>query len=211
MIGILGKKIGMTQIFNSEGNPVPVTVLQAGPCTILQKKTEETDSYWAIQIGFGFTKEKNTTKPLLGHFKKAGTTPNRLIRELRVTPEEAENYEMGQQITVNIFERGELVDVTGLSKGKGYAGVVKRHGFKTVTQTHGTHEYFRHGGSIGSRFPQRTVKGRRMAGQMGNERVTIKNLEVFGIFEDQNLLLLKGPVPGANKGYLLIKKALKKK
>lgn len=211
MIGILGKKLGMTQIFNSEGNPVPVTVLQAGPCTVLQKKTEEADSYWAIQLGFDSKKEKNTVKPLLGHFKKAGTTPKKYIKELRIAPEEAENYEIGQQITVEIFERGELVDVTGYSIGKGYAGVVKRHGFKTVTQSHGTHEYFRHGGSIGSRFPQRTVKGRRMAGQLGNVRITVRNLEVFGTFQDQNLLLLKGAVPGATNGYLIIKKSLGKK
>ncbi|HPP07474.1 MAG TPA: 50S ribosomal protein L3, partial [Syntrophorhabdaceae bacterium] len=179
-IGLLGKKLGMTQVFDEDGSVVPVTVIQAGPCFVIQKKTEKTDGYNALQFGFDEIKKvKNVNKPLTGHFKKANIAPLKFIKEFRVTDEELESTEIGAQISVDIFKPGEYVDVTGTSKGKGFAGVVKRYGFKGSPASRGTHEYFRHGGSIGQNMtPGRTMKGKKMPGHMGNERVTVQNLKV---------------------------------
>jgi large subunit ribosomal protein L3 len=206
---ILGKKLGMTQIFDHAGNAVPVTVVQAGPCTILQVKTTESDGYNAIQLGFGEKKEKRTTKPMIGHFKKVGSAPLRHVREARV--DDPSLFKPGQAITVGFFARDDIIDVTGTSKGKGFAGVMKRHGFKGFTATHGTHESKRGGGSIGqSADPAKVFKNMKMPGQMGDEAVTVQNLRIVDIREDQNLLMIKGPVPGAKNGLLIISHAIKK-
>ncbi|MCX8023215.1 MAG: 50S ribosomal protein L3 [Syntrophorhabdaceae bacterium] len=211
-IGLLGKKLGMTQIFNEDGTIVPVTVIKVGPCKVTQKKNVEKDGYNAIQVGFDeITKVKNVNKPLKGHFDKAGTSPMAFVKEFRVTDEEMEQYETGNEIPMELFNIGDFVDVTGTSKGKGFAGVVKRHGFKGAPASHGTHEYFRHGGSIGQNMtPGRTFKGMKMPGHMGNKRVTVQNLKVVDIRGDMNILMVEGAVPGPTNGYLIIKKAVKK-
>jgi large subunit ribosomal protein L3 len=211
-IGILGRKIGMTQVFDENNNAIPVTVVEAGPCPIVQKKTDGTDSYNAVQLGFLDQKEKRVNKPRMGHFAKAKVAAKRFLREIRLDGEEIQNYEVGQELNVELFETGEVVDVTGYTKGRGFTGVMKRWNFSgAATQTHGTHEYFRHGGSIGcSAWPSKVFKGRKMPGQKGNDRVTIQNLEVIGVHPDKNVLLIKGSVPGAPNGLLIIKKARKK-
>jgi len=211
-IGLLGKKLGMTQVFDENGNIIPVTVIQAGPCLVIQKKTEKTDGYNAIQFGFDEIKKvKNVNKPMIGHFKKANIAPLKFIKEFRVTEEELESTEIGSQISVDIFQPGEYVDITGTSKGKGFAGVVKRHGFKGSPASRGTHEYFRHGGSIGQNMtPGRTMKGKKMPGHMGNEKVTVQNLKVIEVRGDTNILMIKGAIPGPTNGYVIVKKAVKK-
>jgi len=206
---ILGRKLGMTQIFDRQGNAIPVTIVQAGPCTVLQVKTVETDGYNAIQIGFGDKKEKHTTKPLLGHFKKADSTPKRHIREARVA--DPGIFKVGQVLTAGLFQKDDRVDVTGTSKGKGFAGVMKRHGFSGFMASHGVHESKRGPGSIGqSADPAKVFKGMRMPGQMGNEQVTLQNLRVVDVRESQNLIMIKGPVPGGKNGLLVIHHAVKK-
>ena len=206
---ILGRKLGMTQIFDRQGNAIVVTVVQAGPCTVLQVKTKQTDGYNAIQLGFGDKKEKHTTKPLLGHFQKADSTPKRNIREARV--DDPTMFKVGQVITAGLFEKDDRVDVTGTSKGKGFAGVMKRHGFKGFMASHGVHESKRGGGSIGqSADPAKVFKGMKMPGQMGDETVTIQNLRVVDVRESQNLIMVKGPVPGSKNGLLVIHHAIKK-
>lgn len=212
MDGIIGKKLGMTQIFQEDGRLIPVTVVQAGPCTVIQKKTDSKDGYSSIQLGFEEKRVKSTTKPLLGHFKKANTTPKKKLVEFRVKKEELDSYQLGQVITCDaIFKQGDFVDVTGISKGRGFAGVMKRHGFHGFDVAHGTHEYKRHGGSVGQHTqPGRTFPGLRMPGHYGNARVTVQNLRIAQINKENNLLLIKGAVPGAPGGYLIIKKAVKK-
>jgi large subunit ribosomal protein L3 len=211
-IGLLGRKLGMTQVFDENNDAIPVTVVEAGPCPIVQKKTVETDNYNALQLGFFDQKRQRLNKPRLGQFDKANVPAKRYLREVRVEEDEIQNYEIGQELTVDIFESGEYVDVTGYTKGRGFTGVMKRWGFHgAATQTHGTHEYFRHGGSIGSSAsPSRVFKGRKMPGRKGNDRVTIQNLQVIDIRKEQNLLLIKGSVPGAPNGLLMIRKAIKK-
>jgi large subunit ribosomal protein L3 len=207
-MAILGKKIGMTQIFE-DGKVVPVTVIEAGPNFVLQTKTTEKDGYVAIQVGFGEKREKNTTKPLMGIFNKAGVKPQRFVKELRV--ESVEGYTLGQEIKVDVLGTTEFVDITGTSKGKGTAGVMKRHNFHGNRATHGVSRNHRLGGSIGnSSTPGEVYKGRKMAGRMGNEKVTVQNLKVVRVDVENNLLLVKGAVPGAKNGYLTIKAALKK-
>ena len=207
-MAILGKKIGMTQIFE-DGKVVPVTVIEAGPNFVLQTKTTEKDGYVAIQVGFGEKREKNTTKPLMGIFNKAGVKPQRFVKELRV--ESVEGYTLGQEIKVDVLGTTEFVDITGTSKGKGTAGVMKRHNFSGNRATHGVSRNHRLGGSIGnSSTPGEVYKGRKMAGRMGNEKVTVQNLKVVRVDVENNLLLVKGAVPGAKNGYLTIKAALKK-
>ena len=207
-MAILGKKIGMTQIFE-DGKVVPVTVIEAGPNFVLQTKTTEKDGYVAIQVGFGQEKENNTTKPLMGIFNNAGVKPQRFVRELRV--ESVEGYTLGQEIKVDVLGTTEFVDITGTSKGKGTAGVMKRHNFHGNRATHGVSRNHRLGGSIGnSSTPGEVYKGRKMAGRMGNEKVTVQNLKVVRVDVENNLLLVKGAVPGAKNGYLTIKAALKK-
>jgi large subunit ribosomal protein L3 len=212
-IGILGKKLGMTQIFDEFGNVVPVTVIKAGPCYVIQKKVEEKEGYNAIQVGFDeIVKVKNVNKPMAGHFKKAGVPPLRFIKEFRVEGDELGEFEVGKTYGVDIFEVGTYVDVTGTSIGKGFQGVVKRHGFSGAPASRGTHEYFRHGGSIGQNMtPGRTMKGKKMPGHMGARRVTVQNLKVIEVKPELNVLVVKGAVPGPENGYVIVKKAVKKR
>ena len=212
-IGLLGKKLGMTQVFHEDGRLVPVTVIKAGPCYVVQKKTEATDGYNAVQIGFEEVKKaKKVNRPLKGHFNKANLTPLYLLKEFKVTPEELETKEIAAELSVELFDIGEYVDVTGISKGKGFAGVVKRYGFKGASASRGTHEYFRHGGSIGQNMtPGRTLKGKKMPGHMGATRVTVQNLRVAEVRGDTNIIMVEGAIPGPNNGYVLIKKAAKKR
>jgi large subunit ribosomal protein L3 len=207
-LGIIGRKIGMTQLFLEDGSIVPATVIEAGPCTVLQKKTKEKDGYDALQLGFLPKSSKRVNKPLSGHFKKAGVGPHRHLMEFRL--ESVEGFELGQQITLQLFKPGDIVDVVGLSKGKGFAGVVKRYGFHGSPGSHGTHEYFRHGGSVGANsFPARVFKDMRMPGHQGNRRVTQQNIKVLDIKEDQNLILLKGGIPGGRYSWIVIRSATK--
>jgi len=205
--GILGKKIGMTQIFSPEGRAVPVTVVEAGPCVVVQKKTIATDGYNAIQLAFDEKKERLTNKPMKGHFKKAGTKTYRLLREVEVSPDT--EYDLGQEIKVDIFTEGEWVDVTGTSKGKGFAGVIKRWNFNRAPMEHGS-MYHRRPGSLGATDPGRVFKGRKMPGRMGGERVTIQGLQVVKVDPERNLLLIKGSIPGANGSYVMVKKTVKR-
>ncbi|MBR8701592.1 50S ribosomal protein L3 [Fusobacterium sp. DD29] len=208
MTGILAKKVGMTQIFE-DGKFIPVTVVEAGPNYVLQKKTVENDGYTALQLGFDEKREKNTTKPVMGIFKKAGVNPQRFVREVKV--DSVEGYELGQEIKVDTFAEVEYVDITGTSKGKGTAGVMKRHGFGGNRATHGVSRNHRLGGSIGmSSWPGKVLKGKRMAGQHGNATVTVQNLKVVKVDAENNLLLIKGAVPGAKNGYLVVRPAVKK-
>ena len=210
-LGIIGKKLGMTQIFLEDGSVVPVTVVEAGPCPVVQKKTKEKDGYNALQLGFLAKKDQRVNKPLSGHFKKAGTGAFYLLKEFRVE-EEIERYEPGQRVDVTLFKPGDVVDVTGLSKGKGFTGVIKRHGFHGSPGSHGTHEYFRHGGSVSSAtFPHHVFKGKKMPGHHGNQKVTTQNIKVLDVREDQNLIFLRGGIPGSRNGWVLIRSATKKK
>ena len=198
----------MTQIFLEDGSVVPVTIVEAGPCPVIQKKTKEKDGYNALQLGFFPKNSHRVNKPLSGHFKKAGVGPHYYLKEFRI--ENVEGFESGQQVTLNLFKPGDVVDVVGLSKGKGFAGVVKRHGFHGSPGSHGTHEYFRHGGSVGANsFPARVFKNMKMPGHLGNRRITLQNIRVVDVKEDQNLILLKGGVPGGRHGLILIRAATK--
>jgi large subunit ribosomal protein L3 len=208
MKGILGRKVGMTQIFDDRGEVVPVTVIEAGPCFVTQVKTPERDGYAAVQLGFKEVKSKRLTRPQLEHLLKNQLPPLRHLREIRVG--DVGQYEEGQKIRVSIFEVGERVDVTGISKGKGFAGVVKRHGFGGGPKTHGQSDRQRAPGSIGAgTTPGRVYKGIRMAGRMGNARVTVQNLQVVLVDPERNLLAVKGAVPGSRNGLLVIKEARK--
>ena len=202
MPGLLGTKIGMTSVFSAEGKNIPCTVLEAGPCVVTQVKTEETDGYNSVQIAFGEKKEKNTSAAMMGHFKKAKTTPKRKLVEVQGL----DDRKVGDEVTVEVFAEGEWVDVTATSKGKGFQGVVKRHNFAGVGDaTHGQHNRLRAPGAIGAGSdPSRVFKGTRMAGQMGNEKVTIQNLKVIKVYPEKNLLVIKGSVPGANGSIVLI-------
>ena len=205
MSGIIGKKVGMTSIFDDSGKNIPCTVIEAGPCVVTQVRSVDTDGYAAIQLAYGEQKEKNTSGPLKGHFQKAGTTPKRRLVEFKSFEDEKS---LGDTVTVDIFAEGDFVDVVGTSKGKGFQGVVKRHGFGGVgMQTHGQHNRLRAPGSLGaSSWPSRVFKGMRMAGQMGNERVKVQNLEVLKVYSEQNLLVVKGSIPGAKGSYVIVDK-----
>jgi large subunit ribosomal protein L3 len=206
--GVLGEKLGMTQVFDDEGRIVPVTVVQAGPCVVTQLKNQEKDGYSAVQIGFGQIDPRKVNKPRTGHFEKAGVTPRRYLVELRA--DDTTGYELGQEITADVFEAGQKIDVTGTSKGKGTAGVMKRHGFKGLSASHGTQRKHRSPGSIGGcATPGRVFKGLRMAGRHGNARTTVQNLTVHAIDAEKNLLLIKGAVPGPNGGVVLVRDAVK--
>lgn len=206
MIGLLGKKTGMTRIFDENGNVIPVTIVEAGPCYVTQIKTKEIDGYSAVQLGFDEKKPKNITKPLLGHFNKANVTPKRVLSEFRNY--DLKEIKLGQEISVDIFSVGDKLSVQGISKGKGFQGVVKRHGFGGGPVTHGQSDRLRAPGSIGaSSYPSRVFKGQRMAGRMGGTKVTIRNLQVVKIDKEQNLIFIKGAIPGHINSYVkLIKK-----
>lgn len=204
MPGIIGRKVGMTSIYSAEGKILPCTVIEAGPCVVTQVKTQDRDGYDAVQLGFGTRKEKNTPNALKGHFKKANTEPKAKLAEFKGF----DNLNLGDVVTTEIFEEGEYVDVTGTSKGKGFQGVVKRHGFGGVGQTtHGQHNRLRAPGSIGAAsYPAKVFKGMRMAGQMGNKQVTTDNLQVLKVLTEKNLIVVKGSVPGANGSIVIIQK-----
>ncbi|MEI4804186.1 50S ribosomal protein L3 [Bacillus sp. NPDC077411] len=204
--GILGKKIGMTQVFAENGELIPVTVIEATPNVILQKKTVETDGYNAIQLGFDNKREKLANKPEQGHVAKATTAPKRFIRELRDA--DVEGQEVGQEVKVEVFTAGEIVDVTGISKGKGFQGVIKRHGQSRGPMSHGS-RYHRRPGSMGPVAPNRVFKGKKLAGRMGGDQVTIQNLEIVQVDVERNLLLVKGNVPGAKKSLVVVRSAVK--
>jgi len=205
--GILGKKLGMTQVFTAEGNVVPVTVIEAGPNVVLQKKELATDGYEAVQLGFSDKKEKRATKPAIGHAKKANTAPKRYIREIRGV--NAGEFEVGQEIKADLFAEGEFVDVTGISKGKGFAGVIKRWGQSTGPMSHGS-RYHRGPGSMGSIQANRVPKGKRLPGHMGHETITIQNLEVIRVDAERNVLLVKGSIPGPKNSFVKIKSTVKR-
>ena len=206
--GIIGKKLGMTQVFDAEGKVVPVTVIEAGPCTVIQRKTANSDGYDAVQIGFGRKKAHRVGKPLLGHFQKSGKGTFGVLKEVRVTSESP--LDVGQEIKVDIFREGDFVDVTGQTKGRGFAGVVKRWNFKGGRATHGS-MFHRAPGSIGaSAWPSRVIKNMKMGGQYGDERVTILNLKVVGVQADRNILLVRGAVPGAKNSLVFVRRAVKK-
>lgn len=207
MIGLIGKKIGMTQVFGDRGEVSPVTILETGPCSIIQKKTKAGDGYQALQLGFEDKKESRVNKPLRGHFSKAGVKPKRVIRELPVN--NLDDYQVGDEIKVDIFNAGDHVDITGISKGRGFSGVMKRWGFSGGPASHGAHKSHRRPGAIGMNSP-RIFKGKKMPGRMGARRVTCQSLKVVKVNLEKNLLEVKGAVPGANGGYLLIRKAIKK-
>jgi large subunit ribosomal protein L3 len=202
---ILGRKVGMTQIFDAEGKAIPVTVIEAGPCKVVQVKTEERDGYAALQIGFGAVRPKLVNKPKAGHFKKAGIEPLRYLREVPADEEAA----VGSEITVDIFSEKEYVDVTGISRGKGFAGGIKRWNFGRGPMSHGS-KYHRGPGSLGATGPARVFKGRKLPGHYGNTRVTVQNLEVVKVDPEKNLLVIKGSVPGVRGSLLYIKKAVRK-
>lgn len=207
--GIIGKKVGMTQIFDDKGNVVPVTVIEAGPCTIVQKKTVENDGYNAVQIGFQGTSDKHVTKPEKGHFKKADVAPQRFLREFRF--DDIESFNVKDIIKADVFTVGDRVDVIGTSKGKGFAGVIKRWNHHRLKMTHGTGPVHREVGSMGANSdPSRVFKGKKMAGHLGSERVTIQNLDVVKVDAESNLIALKGAVPGPRGGIVIITDSVKK-
>ena len=204
MIGLLGRKVGMTQFFDERGEAIPVTIIEAGPCTVTELRSTQRDGYTAVQLGFGTNKESRFTRPVLGQFKKRNLPPLRHLREFRV--ESIEGLEVGQSLDVSIFEKGRYVDVQGVTKGRGFAGVVKRYGFIAGHASHGP-TAGKQPGSIGaSAYPSRVVKGKRLPGHMGNVNLTIKNLEVVAIDPEQNMLMVRGAVPGPTNGLVVVKK-----
>lgn len=209
--GILGAKLGMTQVFDENNRVVPVTVIKAGPCVVTGIRTEETDGYNAVQIAFGAIDPRKVTKPVAGQYAKAGVTPRRHVAEIRLeSAEQAAGYELGQELGADVFTDGAFVDVTGTSKGKGFAGTMKRHGFAGQGASHGNQATHRKPGSIGgASTPGRVFKGKRMAGRMGNERVTTMNLKVHKVIAEDGVLLIKGAVPGRNGGLVMVRSAVK--
>jgi large subunit ribosomal protein L3 len=210
MTGLIGRKVGMTQFYNAEGNVIPVTVIETGPCVVVQKKETAKDGYNALQIGFGSKKAQRVNKPMQGHMAKAGRGAFEVVREFRLA--DVSQYEIGQEIKVaDMFKAGDRIAISGTSKGHGFSGVIKRWSFAGFPGSHGTHEYFRHGGSIGNRsYPGRVRKGKKMAGHWGNEQVSIQNLEVVDIRPEENLMLVKGAVPGAKRGVVIVRSAAKR-
>ena len=209
MKGLLGKKLGMTRVFDQDGQMIPVTLIQAGPCPVVQLKTEKTDGYQAVQLGFLDRKNKHTTKPMAGHFKRAGISPTRILKEFRDFSQQS--MDVGNLVKADIFNPGEKLDITGSTKGRGFAGVMKRHGFHGHKSSHGTHESFRGAGSIGQcAYPGKVWKGKKMAGRMGNERYTVRNLPIIRLEAEKNLIWIKGAVPGPNGGIVEIRQTKKK-
>ena len=209
MTGLIGRKLGMTQFYNADGNLVPVTVIETGPCVVVQKKESVRDGYNALQVGFGSKKNQRVNKPAQGHMAKAGKGAFEVLKEFRL--DDVSEYAVGQEIKVaELFKTGDRIDVSGTSKGHGFSGVIKRWSFGGFPGSHGTHEYFRHGGSIGNRsYPGRVRKGKKMAGHWGNETVSIQNLEVVDVRPEQNLMLVRGAVPGAKRGVVIVRRAAK--
>src|SRR6266404_2620126 len=209
MTGLIGKKIGMTQFYNADGNVIPVTVIQTGPCVVVQKKESAKDGYNALQMGFGNKKNQRVNKPEQGHMAKAGKGAFEVLKEFRL--EDVSQYQVGQEIkAADLFKAGDRIDVSGTSKGHGFTGVIKRWSFAGFPGSHGTHEYFRHGGSIGNRsFPGRVRKGKKMAGHWGDEQISVQNLEVIDIRVEDNLMLIKGAIPGAKQGIVVVRRAVK--
>ena len=207
MTGMIGRKIGMTQFYNAEGNVIPVTVIETGPCVVVQKKEIAKDGYNALQVGFGGKKAQRVNKPIQGHMAKAGKGAFAVVREFRLA--DVSGYEIGQEIKVaDLFKTGDRIAVSGISKGHGFSGVIKRWSFAGFPGSHGTHEYFRHGGSIGNRsYPGRVRKGKKMAGHWGNVKVSVQNLEVVDIRPEENLMLVRGAVPGAKRGVVVLRTA----
>jgi len=210
MTGLIGRKVGMTQFYNAEGNVIPVTVIETGPCVVVQKKETAKDGYNALQVGFGSKKAQRVNKPMQGHMAKAGKGAFEVVREFRLA--DVSQYEIGQEIKVaDMFKAGDRIAISGTSKGHGFSGVIKRWSFAGFPGSHGTHEYFRHGGSIGNRsYPGRVRKGKKMAGHWGNEQVSIQNLEVVDIRPEENLMLVKGAVPGAKRGVVIVRSVAKR-
>jgi large subunit ribosomal protein L3 len=210
MTGLIGRKIGMMQFYNAEGNVIPVTVVQTGPCVVVQKKEAARDGYTALQVGFGSKKAQRVNKAAQGHMGKAGKGAFAVLREFRL--DDVSQYEVGQEIkATDLFKVGDMIDVSGISKGHGYSGVIKRWSFAGFPGSHGTHEYFRHGGSIGNRsYPGRVRKGKKMAGHWGNERISTQNLQVVEIRAEENLLLVRGAVPGSKQGVVIVRPAVKR-
>lgn len=204
--GILGKKLGMTQLMTPEGDAIPVTVIEAGPCFVVQKKTKDTDGYNAVQLGFGEKRERLFNKPLKGHFDRAGVKPLRYLREIRV--DNIDDFKVGQEVKADWFSPGEKVDVTGISKGRGFAGGIKRHGFHRGPMAHGS-KYHRRPGALAAKGPARVFKGRKLPGHYGAERVTAINLEVVKVDADKNIIAVKGAVPGPRGGLVLVKSSTK--
>ncbi len=211
-LGLVGQKLGMTQFFDAEGKRIGVTVLELGPCVVLAKRDMQKEGYSALQLGFGDRKEKHASRAAVGHAKKANTPAKRIVREFRVSAEVAGKYEVGQALTAaDLFKEGDLVDIRAKTKGRGYQGVVRRWGFHGFPATHGTHEFYRHGGSIGNReFPGRVFKNRKMAGQYGNEAMTVQNVRIAKIVADKHLVLVHGAVPGGEMSVVAIRPAVKK-
>lgn len=203
---ILGKKVGMTQVFTADGQLVPVTVIEAGPCVVVQKKTVRTDGYDAIQVGFGDVRQKAVTKPMAGHYGKAGVAPRKYVRELRL--KDTTPFEVGQEIKADVFAEGEWVDISGVSRGKGFAGAIKRHSQSRGPMTHGS-RYHRGPGSMGSIDPNRVFRGQTLPGRMGGERVTVQKLQVVRVDADRNLILVRGAVPGPKGGLVTVKNTVK--
>ena len=207
--GLIGKKIGMTQIFDEKGNMIPVTVIEAGPCAVVQKKTTENDGYEAVQIGYGDKKVSRVNKPMAGHFKKADVAPKKVLKEFRLA--DTSSLNVGDILKADIFAAGEYVDVVGTSKGKGTAGVIERWNFSRLKETHGTGPVSRHGGSLGMcSDPSRVYKGKKMAGHLGSERVTVQNLSVVKVDSENNLIAIKGSIPGPKGGIVVIADSVKK-
>lgn len=217
--GLIGKKLGCTQLFDSEGNVRKVTAIELGPCVVTTRRTEKKDGYWALQLGFGEKPVRLERRPQLAMYQKEGSplkekgiTPKRFLKEFRTSRDFVEKYEVGQTIIVSdLFKKGEFVDISGKTKGKGFAGVMKRYGFAGSSRTHGTHEFFRHGGSIGQNMtPARTFKGMKMPGHMGTNRHTVQNLKVVDVIPEDNVIIVEGAVPGARMGIVLVRLSVKK-
>ncbi len=206
--GLIGKKIGMTQIFDEKGNMIPVTVVEAGPCVVVQKKTTENDGYEAVQVGYGDKKVQRVNKPMAGHFKKADVAPKKVLKEFKLA--DTSSLNVGDIIKADIFAAGDFVDVVGTSKGKGTAGVIKRWNFARLRESHGTGPVARHGGSLGVIDPARIFKGKKMAGHLGAERVTVQNLSVVKVDSENNLIAIKGSIPGPKGGIVVIADSVKK-
>ncbi len=211
-LGLLGRKLGMTQLFDDDGTIVPVTVVEAGPCTVVQVKTVDSDGYDAIQLGFGSQKEHRVSKAQLGHYGKSESSPAAWVGEIRVRSDEVAKLDAGDTLgAADVFTEGTYVDVTGTSKGRGFSGVMRRHNFAGFERTHGTHEFFRHGGSIGTRLtPGHVLKGKKMPGHMGSEQVTVQNLRVARVDAERSLVFVRGAIPGPKGGYVKVRRSVKK-